>query len=250
MLHINESIESREYKIMNLFPVTTGHIPGSILIDSTVLSAIFKIKWKGLGDISDNHMNIWNTVFTMGHKYFRSFGGKENNPTAARQYEFAYMMQTDGVSASLIFRRKDLYEIPQQIIGPLGMVNNPLFVEEKIDAGPIGVGVIDAEVVEAVPLFEPLPFMIWDEEDESESDTDELVNATTATTATTTTTATTAATATAADDDACEAVDEALQLSYDVLCRLNHQLNIRVGVTGNRLDHVKVIDIIYDLGLG
>ena len=65
MLHINESIESRDFKINNLFPVTTGHIPGSIQIDSSVLSAIFKINWQSLGALSDNHEYIWDQVFNL-----------------------------------------------------------------------------------------------------------------------------------------------------------------------------------------
>jgi hypothetical protein len=131
MLHINEAIESRDFKTNNLFPVTTSHIPGSIQLDSSVLSSIFKINYRRLGSLSDNHEYIWDKVFKMSDKSFRSFKGTGFNPAAARQYAFAYMMQTDGVAASLIFRRIDLYDVPQQIIGPLGMVKNPLFVVEE-----------------------------------------------------------------------------------------------------------------------
>ena len=100
MLHINESIEAREYKTMNLFPLTKGHIPGSIRIDSTVLAAIFKIRFKGA--LSDNHEYIWGDIFKLNHRAFRAFSGKGNNRSLARQYKFAYMIQTDGISASLI----------------------------------------------------------------------------------------------------------------------------------------------------
>ena len=119
MLHINEAIESRDYKTNNLFPVTTSHTPGSIQLDSSVLSSIFKINHRRLGSLSDNHEYIWGKVFKMSDKSFRSFEGKGLNPAAARQYAFAYMMHTDGVAASLIFRRIDLFDVPQQINGPL-----------------------------------------------------------------------------------------------------------------------------------
>ena len=108
MLHMTESIEMREYKIMNLFPLTKEHIPGSIRIDSTVLAAIFKVRFKGA--LSDNHELIWGSIFKIDeHRAFRAFSGKGNNPSLARQYKFAYMIQTDGVSVSLMFRRIDQY---------------------------------------------------------------------------------------------------------------------------------------------
>ena len=213
MLHITESIESRELKTMNLFPLTKGHIPGSIRIDSTVLSSIFKIGYKNA--LSDNHHHIWGDIFKLEHRSFRAFSGKGNNRSLARQYKFAYMIQTDGISASLTFRNSNQYEMPQNIDGPLGLTPNPLLVPKKnASGGPM--------VLAKSNNDDPN-----DEEDSvHDSDTDESVNA--------------------ADEAAAasEAIDEALQLSYDVLCRLNYQLNNRE----NRVNSVRVIDIIYDLG--
>ena len=212
MLHINESIEAREYKTMNLFPLTKGHIPGSIRIDSSVLAAIFKIRFKG--SLSDNHEYIWGDIFKLNHRAFRAFSGKGNNRSLARQYKFAYMIQTDGISASLTFRNSDQYEMPQNIDGPLGLTPNPMLVKKNASGGPM--------VLAKSNNDDPN-----DEEDSvHDSDTDESVNA--------------------ADEAAAasEAIDEALQLSYDVLCRLNYQLNNRE----NRVNSIKVIDIIYNLG--
>jgi len=131
MLHIVESIEARDFKVNNLFPVTHGHIPGSIQLDSSVLSSIFKIRWQGIGDLSDMHEYIWDKVFKIEHRAFRAFSGKGNNPSLARQYKFAYMIQTDGVSVSLMFRRIDQYEMPPLIDGPLGLSVNPLLVKKN-----------------------------------------------------------------------------------------------------------------------
>ena len=212
MLHINESIEAREYKTMNLFPLTKGHIPGSIRIDSSVLSSIFKIGFKNA--LSDNHEYIWGDIFKLNHRAFRAFSGKGNNRSLARQYKFAYMIQTDGISASLMFRNSDQYEMPQNIDGPLGLTPNPMLVKKNASGGPM--------VLAKSNNDDPN-----DEEDSvHDSDTDESVNA--------------------ADEAAAasEAIDEALQLSYDVLCRLNYQLNNRE----NRVNSIKVIDIIYNLG--
>jgi predicted nucleic acid-binding Zn-ribbon protein len=212
MLHINESIEAREYKTMNLFPLTKGHIPGSIRIDSTVLAAIFKIRYKNA--LSDNHHHIWGDIFKLNHRAFRAYSGKGSNPTLARQYKFAYMIHTDGVSVSLTFRNSDQYEMPQNIDGPLGLTPNPMLVKKNASGGPM--------VLAKSNNDDPN-----DEEDSvHDSDTDESVNA--------------------ADEAAAasEAIDEALQLSYDVLCRLNYQLNNRE----NRVNSIKVIDIIYNLG--
>ena len=268
MLHINESIEARDFKIMNLFPLTKEHIPGSIRIDSSVLASIFKISWKSQGTLSDMHEFIWDKVFKLNHRAFRSFSGKGNNPTLARQYEFAYMIQTDGVSVSLTFRRKDQYEMPQNIDGPLGLTANPLLVKKNAPGGPM---MVEEDVVQAVDNASAIssanvigvdadsrvrgvsahviasshgfvhsrnevddqiiPMEQDNHNDEAdsvldESDSDESVNA--------------------ADEAAAasEAIDEALQLSYDVLCRLNYQLNNRES----RVNSIKVIDIIYDLG--
>lgn len=264
MLHINESIEARDFKIMNLFPLTKEHIPGSIRIDSKVLAAIFKIKWESQGALSDMHEFIWDKVFKLNHRAFRSFSGKGNNPTLARQYEFAYMIQTDGVSVSLTFRRKDQYEMPQNIDGPLGLTANPLLVKKNAPGGPM---MVEEDVVQAVDNASAIssanvigvdadsrvrgvsahviasshgfvhsrnevddqiiPMEQDNHNDEADSsDSDESVNA--------------------ADEAAAasEAIDEALQLSYDVLCRLNYQLNNRE----TRVNSIKVIDVIYDLG--
>ena len=146
MLHMNEMIESRDMKMMNIFPVTGSHIPGCIQIDSTVLAKIFKINYKG--QLSDNHAKIWGSFFKLNHRDFRCFSGKGSDATLARKYQFAYSMQTDGVSASLRFRRKDLYEFAPNIDGPLGLIPNPyiFFWSKKIQKKWIHVrylGIID-----------------------------------------------------------------------------------------------------------
>ena len=108
MYYVIQSLEAREFKIYNnLFPVTSGHIPGHVYLDTTCLAAIFNIKYDGL--ISDNYHHIWSKIFHMKRKAFKSFKGKGNNPTASEQYRFAYIIKTDGVSVSLLHRRSDLY---------------------------------------------------------------------------------------------------------------------------------------------
>ena len=125
---MNRLIEARDFKTMTLFPLTKGHIPGYIRIDSTVLSSIFKIGYKNA--LSVNHHHIWGDILKLNHRAFRAFSGKGNNRSLARQYKFAYMIQTDGISASLTFRNSDQYEMPQNIDGPLGLTPNPMLVKK------------------------------------------------------------------------------------------------------------------------
>ena len=117
MVYILKEIELKKEKLFNLFPVTSGHIPGHVQIDSTTLAHLFNIKYNGL--ISDNHKLIWSQVFQLKRKSFKSFKGKGSNKSAAPKYLFAYSIKTDGVSVSCLHRRTDLYTNMDDLVRPV-----------------------------------------------------------------------------------------------------------------------------------
>ena len=110
MLYIMEQLETQNIKLSNAFPVTSSHIPGSISIDTKSLAGIFHIQYgqsRGVA-LSDSHKIIWNTIFRLKRKEFKSFKGKGDNPQAPKQYVFANIIKTDGYSVSILHRRVDL----------------------------------------------------------------------------------------------------------------------------------------------
>lgn len=118
MVFILKQIEVKKEKLLNLFPVTSTHIPGHVQIDSTTLAHLFNIKYNG--KLSDNHKLIWSQVFQLKRKSFKSFKGKgTNNKSAAPKYLFAYSIKTDGVSVSCLHRRTDLYTNMDDLVLPV-----------------------------------------------------------------------------------------------------------------------------------
>ena len=110
MLYIMEQLETQNIKLSNVFPITSSHIPGSITIDTLTLAHIYHIQYgssKGVA-LSDSHHIIWNNIFRLKMKEFKSFKGKRNNPDAPKQYVFGNIIKTDGYSVSILHRRVDL----------------------------------------------------------------------------------------------------------------------------------------------
>ena len=110
MLYIMEQLETQNIKLSNVFPITSSHIPGSITIDTLTLANIYHIQYgrsKGVA-LSDSHHIIWNNIFRLKMKEFKSFKGKRNNPDAPKQYVFGNIIKTDGYSVSILHRRVDL----------------------------------------------------------------------------------------------------------------------------------------------
>ena len=110
MLYIMEELEGQNIKLCNVFPVTSSHTPGSITIDTKTLAGIFHIQYGQSRGVllSDSHKIIWNSIFHLKRKEFKSFKGKGNNPDAPKQYVFANIIKTDGYSVSILHRRVDL----------------------------------------------------------------------------------------------------------------------------------------------
>ena len=107
MLYMNSILEQQENKLFQPLPLRSNIIPKHILLDTACLVSLFcpetdregnKIK-KGelLKNIKDNQYDVWNGFLDLNHKIFKN-----------KYYQFHYQMQTDGISCSLLFIRKDL----------------------------------------------------------------------------------------------------------------------------------------------
>ena len=158
MLYIMEQLESQNVKLCNVFPVTASHTPGSITIDTTTLGNIFRIQYgksRGVA-LSDSHKIIWNSIFRLKRKEFKSFKGKGDNPQAPKQYVFANIIKTDGYSVSILHRRVDLltavdrHGIP--IDKNLGQTQNEEENDDAVDSDSLSVS--SADEIEAAAAAE------------------------------------------------------------------------------------------------
>jgi hypothetical protein len=107
MLYMNEVLEKEENKLFQPLPLRNNIIPKHILLDTAGLISLFcpdkdkegiKIK-KGelLSNVKDNQNEVWSNFLDMKNKIFRN-----------KHYKFHHQIQTDGISCSLLFIRKDL----------------------------------------------------------------------------------------------------------------------------------------------
>lgn len=77
-------------------PFTTRLVPGYITIDTSLLNVVFRLKCKS---ITEHRFDIWNTVFNLNDRAFLK-----------SKHGFSWMLQTDGVGASILFMRKECVE--------------------------------------------------------------------------------------------------------------------------------------------
>ena len=168
MLYIMEQLETQNIKLNNVFPVTSSHIPGSISIDTTTLAHIFHIQYgqsKGVA-LSDSHHFIWNSIFHLKRKEFKSFKGKRNNPQAPKQYVFGNIIKTDGYSVSILHRRVDLltavdrHGIP--IDKNLGQTQNEDENDDAVDSDSLSVSSAGADETEAAAATESEAALLLD----------------------------------------------------------------------------------------
>ncbi len=107
MLYMNSILEKQENKLFQPLPLRNNIVPKHILLDTACLVSLLcpetdkegnKIK-KGelLKNIKDNQHDVWNSFLDLNHKIFKN-----------KHYNFHHQIQTDGISCSLLFIRKDL----------------------------------------------------------------------------------------------------------------------------------------------
>ena len=103
MLYMMKKIETYGVKINNVCPLRTDIIPKHILIDTTTLALLFINKKHGKiadfitkGNLVKRQDEIWTYFFRTERKIFNLNNTKEGG------YKFNYMINTDGVSCSIL----------------------------------------------------------------------------------------------------------------------------------------------------
>jgi hypothetical protein len=123
MIFMMKQIEKEEQTIYNVFPMRSEVIPKHIRLDTTTLVHLLMTKKQGnksdyltKGNLKRNEDKIWKFFFRTERKMFHK-----------KYYEFHHMIETDGVSCSLLLLRKDL------IGKKLPMMKKGLSTETYID---------------------------------------------------------------------------------------------------------------------
>ena len=101
MLYMNALLEKEQHKLFQPLPLRNNIIPKHIILDTACNISLFcpenAKKGELLKSVKDNQYDIWNNLLNLQHKTFKS-----------KYYQFHYQIQTDGISCSLLFIRKDL----------------------------------------------------------------------------------------------------------------------------------------------
>ena len=105
MLYMNAVLEKEEHKLFQPLPLRNNIIPKHIILDTaTIISLFCPVNNKEGTKKGEMHKNIkvyqhdvWNNLLNLQHKTFKN-----------KHYQFHYQIQTDGISCSLLFIRKDL----------------------------------------------------------------------------------------------------------------------------------------------
>jgi hypothetical protein len=101
MLYMNTVLEKEEHKLFQPLPLRNNIIPKHIILDTSCIVNLFSLEGKTKTElfkaIKENQYDVWNNLLNLHHKTFKS-----------KNYQFHYQIQTDGISCSLLFIRKDL----------------------------------------------------------------------------------------------------------------------------------------------
>ena len=101
MLYMNAVLEKEDHKLFQPLPLRNNIIPKHIILDTACIVNLFSLKGKTKTElfkaIKENQYDVWNNLLNLQHKTFKS-----------KHYQFLYQIQTDGISCSLLFIRKDL----------------------------------------------------------------------------------------------------------------------------------------------
>ena len=104
MIAMMKQVEKEEQTISNVFPMRSEIIPKHIRLDTTTLVHLLMTKKQGIkseyltkGNLKRSENKIWEFFFRTERKFFHK-----------QHYEFHHMIETDGISCSLLLLRKDL----------------------------------------------------------------------------------------------------------------------------------------------
>ena len=123
----NDIDKVKQIKLFNILPLRSNIIPKNIYIDTCALISNF------LGDESttthfknykkeNNQFKLWNRILKLDSKIF-----KKNN------YEFNYMIRTDGISVGILFIRLGSNGLPLKHYNPINKLEeNTKYIEKEI----------------------------------------------------------------------------------------------------------------------
>jgi len=101
MMYMNEVLETGGHKLFQPLPLRNNIVPKHIILDTACLVSLFcpesSKKGELLKNITANQTVVWNNFINLNHIIFKN-----------AHYQFHNQIQTDGVSCSLLFIRKDL----------------------------------------------------------------------------------------------------------------------------------------------
>ena len=101
MLYMNAVLEKEDHKLFQPLPLRNNIIPKHIILDTSCIVNLFSLEGKTKTElfkaIKENQYDVWNNLLNLQHKTFKN-----------KHYQFHYQLQTDGISCSLLFIRKDL----------------------------------------------------------------------------------------------------------------------------------------------
>jgi len=151
MLYMNEVLETGGHKLFQPLPLRNNIVPKHIILDTAGLVSLFcpenSKKGELLKNITVNQTDIWNNFINLNNKILKN-----------AHYQFHHQIQTDGVSCSLLFIRKDLKDkkwgtrVPT--IGEQDFYNIEDLSKEQLD------GLKDRNVVGCDPGKKSLVYMI------------------------------------------------------------------------------------------
>jgi hypothetical protein len=106
MFTMSRYLESYDFKIYQSLPLRSSSIPSNLMIDTSSLISFFYEesmvpginKSYLIAHINEQRFSVWSWFLNGNHKIFRS-----------KRYMFFCQIQTDGISCSLIFKRKDVF---------------------------------------------------------------------------------------------------------------------------------------------
>ena len=101
MLYMNAVLEKEEHKLFQPLPLRNNIIPKHIILDTACIISLFcpenAKKGELLKNVKENQYDVWNNLLNLQHKTFKR-----------KYYQYHHQLQTDGISCSLLFIRKDL----------------------------------------------------------------------------------------------------------------------------------------------
>jgi len=131
MIRMMNQVETENQTISNVFPMRSEVIPKHIRLDTTTLVHLLMTKKQGIksdyltkGNLKRNEDKIWDFFFRTELKSFHK-----------KYYEFHHMIETDGISCTLLLLRKDLIgkRLPMMKKG----ANQETYIDEINDSVPL-----------------------------------------------------------------------------------------------------------------